>query len=189
MKILFLILFAINMFSCLPCFAASKISELDPVEKKELTQGIMTKEGDIIQLIDEKWLFTKRSPLLKATQTASLFLEPSVGDGAMTLVCRNGITAVGITLEKFLGNTALLVEYAFDDQPIEKIDVRIAEGGQVFVFQEPLNFIKSILHKERLTIRVFLPGKGDMELLFDISGSDGVIEPLAKECGWDLSNK
>ena len=170
----------------LPCFAASVIPPAGSAERNALIDGIKIDDGSFMQLLEDKWVFTKKTSLLDNSKEISLMTEASIGNGVLMLHCFSGRYTVLFSFNKHLGNIPGDLEYKFDDLPIETATITLSDNGITFVLTEPVLFIKSMLNKNKLAVRLSPYKKGTMESLFDISGIDTAIEPFAKECGWNL---
>ena len=183
--------FAVSLLAVLSgtyCFAASVIPLPGEPLYKSLVEGV-TVDGRFMQLIERKWLFRKETSLLGDKHSALLFTEAATREGTMTLNCPYGMYNIAISFAKRIDADQLDVEVKFDDLPIEKQSVRVGHDKKTFAFHKSQEFIQKMLNKNRLAIRISPPGEADIERLFIISGLEIAIEPLAKECGWDLSNK
>ena len=115
----------------------------------------------------------------------------SVSD-SVTILCHENVTMVGFRVpdEERINNNS--VQYRFDKEPAERMIMDIIPGGEMAMFihkskgviktDETLNFIKKMLSKNRLLLRVSTENLyTDIEV--DLIGLSDHLEPNLELCG------
>ena len=157
--------------------------------KEDLKKGITLKDGSISQLLEDKWIFNRKSSALGDNTIISLSLDATTPESSMRIRCSEKKTEIFFVLNEYMGSSALTFEYKIDTAPIIKTTVEPSEAGNAIFMPAAVKFIKSLLGKNTLAIRVAPYNQAKTERVFDISGIENVIEPLAQECGWSVKAK
>lgn len=102
------------------------------------------------------------------------------------ILCSEFRTLVGFQVpggERINGDS---VRYRFDNEPAERMIMLIAPGGESIVFfhetDETLNFIKKMLSRNRLLLRIST-GNSYTDIEVDLIGLSAHLEPNLEFCG------
>ena len=166
--------------------AHGAVSEYDDLTKLALIAGITDKEGRFYQLLDDKWILSKETSAFGDGNTLFLVLDAHANKGIMSLRCMEKETKFILNLNEYMGSEPMRLEYKIDDTPITEVEANPSKDGQLVFMPNSIEFIKSLFGKKKLAIRVAPYNKSKTERVYDISGIENVIEPLAQECGWSV---
>lgn len=179
---------------CVEKEAAPEIREcLKPLTTPETPQ--QKKQSDELKAAVRTWEISTNTSRMDGSPRVYLTLdsedEVSVGYGRrarpmLALRCLENTTALFVSGEWYLSDTSSVQWRIDDEKPVaqtwhvatNKKAVGLWDGGR------SIPFIKSMLGKKTLLIRITTYNDGSREMAFNIEGLDKVIEPLRTACKW-----
>jgi type VI secretion system VasI family protein len=161
------------------------------VKEKE---GKKRKEGAIEAAL-RTWVVTREESRMDGSSRVLLSLESDddiqVGYGlhrrpVLHLRCMDGVTSASVASQWFLGE-GIPVRWRVDqEKPVAQTWGRSHDGLAAGLWQarSAVPFVKALLGKSTLVMRIGTFHDGTKEMAFDIAGLDGVIGPLREACKW-----
>lgn len=117
--------------------------------------------------------------------------EISTGIGTMTrpylyLRCRENVTSVHIGANWFLDDNVPVTFRLDKEKPVSQSWSASTDRKAAGLWDgsRAIPFIKSLLGRETLLVRVTPFREGPKEMAFNITGAEAAIEPLRKACRW-----
>lgn len=161
---------------------------------ESLTQNAYSTISTVSSEGNSKWRVTKKSSPIDDSVNVFMHLSANemikgrYGDKiapSIIIRCKENETEMYITWDMYLGIGDVEVIYRFDKETAQTADWSVSTTREASFVNKPISFIKSMIDKDSLLLRVTPYGESPVTATFPISGLKEAIVPLQESCKWN----
>ena len=146
------------------------------------------KNNEIAEKDKSPWIITRDKSAMDDSKTfiASQFaLDGDKAKGMFVLRCKENETDAFIRVDEFLGtNNTYVVRYRIDSEKPQKAYWTPATNYKGVFAPKPIKFLKSLVGKKKLLIRLSPYSAADINVTVNLEGIEDIVKELGETCNW-----